>query len=313
MVSRAILISLVVVVTALAVSGGVAIALYEARQHQQTKVGVVATFYPEYDFAQNIGGDRISLSLLVPMTVDVHEFEPSPSSIQTVASAKVLIFNGAGLEPWVPQIVSAADNPNLVLVNASFDISLLLVPPEFQGNGRSVDPHTWLDPVLAKQQVRNILDGLVKADPVDKDYFTSNAQVYQAKLDFLNSQIVNATADVKIRYFVTFHTAFGYFAKRYNLTQIPVFGPFEEEPSPSDIQNVVNAIHQYGLCYVGYESLENPAISQSIASQTNATLVQMNPIEGLSSADQAAGKTYLILMQENVNNIVLALDHVGCS
>jgi len=313
MVSRTILISLAVIVTALAVSGGVAIALYQARQNQQTKVGVVTTFYPEYDFAQNIGGDRIRLSLLVPMTVDVHEFEPSPSSIQAVASAKVLIFNGAGLEPWIPQILSAADNPNLVLVNASLGIPLLLVPPEFQAGGRTVDPHTWLDPFLAKQQVRNILDGLVKADPVDKDYFTSHAQVYQAKLDFLNSQIVNATADVKTTYFVTFHTAFGYFAKRYNLTQIPVFGPFEEEPSPSDIQNVVDAIHQHSLCYVGYESLENPAISQSIASQTNATLVQMNPIEGLSSADQVAGKTYLILMQENVNNIVLALNHVGCS
>ena len=313
MVSRTILISLAIIVTALAVSGGVAIALYQARQNQQTKVGVVTTFYPEYDFAQNIGGDRVSLSLLVPMTVDVHEFEPSPSSIQAVASAKVLIFNGAGLEPWIPQILSAADNPNLVLVNASLGIPLLLVPPGFQANGRTVDPHTWLDPVLAKQQVKNILDGLLKADPVDKDYFTSNAQVYQAKLDSLNSQIVNATADVKTTYFVTFHTAFAYFAKRYNLTQIPVLGPFEEEPSPSDIQNVVDAIHQYSLCYVGYESLENPAISQSIARQTNATLVQMNPIEGLSSADQSAGKTYIILMQENVNNIVLALDHVGCS
>jgi zinc transport system substrate-binding protein len=76
---------------------------------------------------------------------------------------------------------------------------------------------------------------------------------------------------------------------------------------------VTNAIHQYHLCYVGYESLENPAIPQSIATNTNAKLIHMNPIEGLSVDDQAQGRTYLTLMQEDLYNIALALDNIGCS
>jgi zinc transport system substrate-binding protein len=116
---------------------------------------------------------------------------------------------------------------------------------------------------------------------------------------------------VKTIYFVTFHEAFAYFAREYNLTQIPIAGPFEEEPTPGDIQKVIDAIHQHQLHYVGYESLENNAISQAISSETNATLILMNPIEGLTEQDQVAGKTYLTLMQEDMANILLALNNVG--
>ena len=287
--------------------------VYSARPAEaSSRIKVLATFYPVYDFAKNVGGDRIDLSLLVPMTVDVHEFEPTPSSVQEVVSANVLIYSGGGLEPWVPQIVAAADNPGLVVVDSSQGIALLPVPPAFQKDNRTVDPHIWLDPILAKQQVMNILQGLNKADPADRDYFTSNAEAYTSKLDVLNSDILNVTAHAKTRYFVTFHEAFAYFAKRYNLTQIPIAGPFEEEPSPSDIQSVITAIQEYHLCYVGYESLSNPALSQSIAVQTQAKLVLMDPIEGLTQSDQAAGKTYLTKMQDNLAVFALALNNVGC-
>jgi zinc transport system substrate-binding protein len=280
--------------------------------NEQGKVlTVLATFYPIYDFTKNVGGDKINVSLLVPETVDVHDFDPTPSSVQQVATSDVLVYSGAGLEPWISQVISAANNPKLVVVDTSQGIQLLPVPPQFQKENRTVDPHIWLDPVLAKQQVNNILQGLIRSDPADQEYFTANAQNYDAKLDYLNSQIVNATANVKTRYFVTFHEAFAYFAKEYNLTQIPIAGPFEEEPTTSDIQKVIDAINQYHLQYVGYESLENPAISQSISSETNATLILMNPIEGLTEQDKITGKTYLILMQEDLSNIILALNTVG--
>jgi zinc transport system substrate-binding protein len=278
-----------------------------------TSLKIVATFYPLYDFAQNVAGNKANVSILVPETVDVHDFEPTPSSVEEVATADVLIYNGAGLEPWIQQIISASGNTKLIQVDTSQGIQLMPVSPEFQRNNQTIDPHIWLDPVLAKQQVNNILQGLIKADPADSQYFTQNAQAYESKLDTLNSEAINATSNVATRYFVTFHEAFGYFAQQYNLTQIPISGPFEEEPTPSDIQNVINAIHQYHLLYVGYESLENPAISQSISSETNATLIQMNPIEGLTAQDKATGKNYISLMEEDIENIGLALSHIGTS
>jgi len=276
-----------------------------------SKIKVLATFYPIYDFAQNVGGDKVSVSLLVPETVDVHDFEPTPSSIADVSSANVLIYSGAGLEPWIQNVITSAENPKLIQVDTSKGIQLLPVPAQFQKNNQTIDPHIWLDPLNAKQQVNNILQGLIKADPADTQYFTQNAQAYEAKLDILNSQAINATTNTATKYFVTFHEAFSYFAKQYNVTQLPILGPFEDQPTPSDINNVINTINQYHLKYVGYESLENPAISQSIGSQTNATLINMNPIEGLTADEKANGDNYITLMQKDITNIGLALNDVG--
>jgi zinc transport system substrate-binding protein len=209
--------------------------------------------------------------------------------------------------------VAAAGNAHLTLVDSSKNISLLDVPPQFQKEGRTIDPHIWLDPMLAKAQVANILQGLIQADPADAAYFTKNAQNYSAKLDLLNSQAINLTASPVTRHFVTFHEAFAYFARRYNLDQIPIAGPFEEDPTPSEIQNVINATKRYHLCFVGYESLSNPAIAQSIATQTNAQLIRLDPIEGLSLEDQAQGKTYLIKMEDILSRLDLMLNHVGCN
>jgi zinc transport system substrate-binding protein len=306
----------IIAVTVILIIVGASVGVYlSSRPPPETTstLKVLATFYPLYDFAQNVGGEKVTVSILVPETVDVHDFEPTPSSISEVASADVLIYNGAGLEPWIQEIISASGNTKLIQVDASQGIQLLPVSSEFQRNNETVDPHVWLDPELAKQQVNNILQGLIQADSADSEYFTQNAQAYEAKLDTLNAEAINATTNVVTRYFVTFHEAFGYFANQYNITQIPILGPFEEEPTPSDIQNVINAINQYHLLYVGYESLENPAISQSISSQTNATLIQMNPIEGLTAQEKAAGENYISLMQKDIENIGLALSHVGTS
>ena len=276
-----------------------------------SNITVLATFYPLYDFAQNVGGDKVNVSLLVPETVDVHDFEPTPSDIAKISSATLLIYNGAGLEPWIQDVITSAENSNLITVDTSQNITLLPVSQQFQQGNRTIDPHIWLNPENAKQQVNNILQGLIKADPADSQYFTANANAYEAKLDELNTEAINATTNTATNVFVTFHEAFAYFAKQYNVTQLSILGPFEEEPTPTDIQNVITTINQYHLKYVGYESLENPAISQSIGSQTNATLINMNPIEGLTTQEKANGDNYISLMKQDIANIHLALSTVG--
>jgi len=308
--TQTILAATIIIIVLLAIIAGFSL-LNSQPPSSDATLKVLATFYPLYDFAKNVGRDKVNVSILVPETVDVHDFDPTPSSIASVARADVLIYNGAGLEPWISSIVNAADNPNLKLVDSSKGIQLVQVPLQFRSNNQTYDPHIWLNPVLVKQQVNNILQGLIEADPADSQYFTQNANSYRSKLDNLNAQIITATTNVKTRYFVTFHESFAYFAKEYDLTQIPIAGPFQEEPGANDIQNAINAINQYHLLYVGYESLENPDFPESISSQTNATLILMNPIEGLTAEDKAAGKDYLILMRENLSNIVLALNNIG--
>jgi zinc transport system substrate-binding protein len=310
MKKAALLATALIVIIAVAATAGIYYLTQPSKPQTNTKLNVIATFYPLYDFAQNVGGDKVTVSILVPETVDVHDFEPTPSSISAVSTADVLIYNGVGLEPWIANIVTASDNPDLIQVDTSQGVTLLPVAQQFQSGNMIYDPHIWLNPVDAQQQVRNILQGLIQADPADSQYFTQNADAYLAKLDVLNQQAINATTGTATSRFVTFHEAFSYFANQYNITQVPILGPFEEEPSAGDIQNVIEAIHQYHLRYVGYESLENPAISQSISTQTNAALIEMNPIEGITDEQKAAEDNYITLMQHNIETIHLALTNI---
>jgi zinc transport system substrate-binding protein len=273
---------------------------------------VLATFFPLYDDAIDVLGNRGNVTLLVPFSVDVHEFEPTPSSIVLVQQADVLIYNGAGLEPWIPQIVASAGNSRLIKVNASEGLPLILVPSEYQKDNRTLDPHVWNDPVLAQMQVKNILQGLIKADPSNAAYFTANANALIAKFQFMDQELRAGTAHVATRTFVSFHEAFGYLAKEYDLVEVPLAGPFEEEPTPSDISKAVAAINQNHLCVCFAESLENPAPIEAVAAQTYAHVWILDPIEGLSQSETNAGVTYLVKMQQNIYTLLQALNQANC-
>ena len=124
---------------------GTVLALYFSNSvtpSTNSKLKVIATFYPLYDFAQNVGGNKTDVSILVPETVDVHAFEPTPSDIAAISSADVIIYNGAGLEPWIQDVINAAGNTKLIQVDTSQGINLLPVPSQFQSGNRTIDPHS---------------------------------------------------------------------------------------------------------------------------------------------------------------------------
>jgi zinc transport system substrate-binding protein len=275
-------------------------------------LNVLATFFPVYDDAIDVLGDKGTVTLLVPFSVDVHQFEPTPSSIQLVQQADVLVYNGAGLEPWIPQIVQAAGNSKLVLVDSTAGLPLIHVPSEYQKENRTIDPHVWNDPVLAQMQVKNILQGFIKVDPGDAQYFTDNANALNAKFQFMDQELRTGTTNTATRTFVSFHEAFGYLANEYNLTEVALAGPFEEDPTPSDIAKAVAAINQNHLCVAFAESLENPAPINGVASQTHAHVWILDPIEGLTAAESNAGVTYVVKMQQNIYTLLQALNQNNC-
>ncbi len=266
------------------------------------KINVVTSFYPLYEFSKRIGGEKAEVSVLVPAGAEPHDWEPGPQDIIKIESAQIFVYNGAGLEPYVDKIITKTESRKLIVVDSSEGIELIK-------EGGTPDPHIWLDPVLAKHQVDAIEKAFIKADPKNNDYYTANAQALRQDLDALDANISKELAPAKKRVFITAHAAFGYFAKRYGLTQIAIAGLSPDiEPSPAKIAEIVKLAQENKVKYIFFETLLSPKLSETIAKEAGAQTLVLNPIEGLSEDQINKGENYFALMRENVKNLKISLE-----
>jgi zinc transport system substrate-binding protein len=148
----------------------------------KSKISVVASFFPIYEFVKAVGGNKIDASVLIPIGTEPHDFDPTIQQIQKANSANLLVYNGASMEePWIHELTPQNE------VDASKGINLLTNPGDPEIKGPS-DPHVWLDPVLAIKEVQNIRDALDKVDPKNSAYYNQNAQNFIGQLDKLDAE-----------------------------------------------------------------------------------------------------------------------------
>ena len=273
--------------------------LYTGTVRQQETAGpdrritVMASFYPLYDFALHVAGNRADVSSLIPAGVEPHGWEPTAGDVTKARSADVLIINVAGFEKWSERIGAKR------MVNTSEGMQVI------QAAEGGVDPHVWLDPVLAKQQVENIKAALMEADPKNADQYNKNAAAYNAELDSLDRYIKAELASCKKSDFIAFHDAFSRFASRYSLTQhaIEAISP-EGEVLPQRIQEVVGLARQMDIKVIYSEDLVDSRLADVIAGElAGGKVLVLSPVEGISKAEQAAGIGYLDKMKENVAHL----------
>jgi zinc transport system substrate-binding protein len=287
---------------------------------------VVASIYPLFDFARNVADDRAEVVALVPPGVEPHDWEPSPRDVAQLQRAKVFVYNGGGFEPWVDKLARDIQGGGVILVNATDGLPLLKPargghdrdhqrhrpgPGKPPGSGASAaeDPHVWLDPVLAKGQVERIRDGLIRADPGHASVFAQAAREYAAKLDALDAAFQAGLRDCARRDVVVSHAAFAYLTSRYRLIMLPMMGLAPEaEPSPAEMAALIRLAKHRKVKYIFFETLVNAKLAETIAHEVGAETLVLNPIEGLTRDQAAAGATYLTLMEENLRNLRRGLD-----
>ncbi len=260
---------------------------------QKTKV--TASFYPLYDFAKNVGGDKVEVINITPAGVEPHDFEPTPQDVVKIQKSKLFIYNDINLEKWTDKLL-----PDLggFVVKASDGINI-----------KDGDPHIWLDPFLAQIEVKNITQALKTADPQNQDYYQANSQNYINKLKSLSSDFENGLKNCQTREFITSHQSFGYLASRYNLEMLPIagFSP-DAEPSPKTLANLANFGKIHNIKYVFFESLVSPKLSQTLAQELNAKTLSLDPIEGITPNRIKSGENYISLQRENLANLRKALN-----
>lgn len=268
------------------------------------------------DIAQNVAGNRLSVSSLLPVGVDPHAYQAAPSDVKKIAEGDVLILNGLEYEHFMETLLENAGGEPLV-IEATAGLEPLTAEHDTEdtesaeGHGHEAgDPHMWLDPNLVITYVENIRDGLSKADPDGAESYQSNAEAYMDQLKDLDAWIAAQvqTVPVERRLLVTNHEALGYFAERYGFEIVDTILPsFSSEASASaqEIAAAVNAVKESGAPAIFLSEVENTKLAEQIAAETGVQVVATLHFESLTEGDPAA--TYIAMMKHNVTQIVNAL------
>jgi zinc transport system substrate-binding protein len=250
---------------------------------------VVAAFYPIAFAAERIGGNGVDVTNLTPPGVEPHDLEASPSDVQKIESAELVLLMGHGFQP---QLESAADHRGNTL--------LLLDTPGLRREDD--DPHVWLDPNRFALIVQRIGGALHRP---------KRAAALVTALRRLDMEYRHRLSHCARHEIVTSHEAFGYLAQRYGLDQVGITGVSPEaEPTPQALHHVVDVVRRTHATTVFFETLLSPRIAETVAGETHTKTAVLDPIEGLTPDEASRGEDYFSLMRQNLRNLRSAL---GCS
>lgn len=268
------------------------------------KLPVTVSFTAMKKLTEEIGGDKVSISLMVPDGTEPHEFEPRTTDLIRLSRARVFIYNGMGMEHWADKAIQSADNKNLIVVEASKGVTPIPLTDEDEIREHGTcDPHTWLGLEEAKTEAKNIRDGLIEADPANQKTYETNYENFTQKADALKATYDNRFKNAPRKELVTGHAAFGYLARDFHLTQESVEDAFAiGEPPAKKLIALIQYCKEHHVKTIFTEETMDPALARTLATEAGANA------ETLSTMEEETDMSYLDAMKENLEKIEKALE-----
>ncbi len=287
---------------------------------RDNRLRVVATIFPLYDFARNVGGDKITVKMLLPPASDAHHYELKPNDIVRVSKTDIFLFASFEMEQWAYKIINAAaEKTNMLAVETGRGAFLLPlsslhehdadhqpgIPETDLDHAAKYDPHIWLDFDNARKMIDNITTAFINKDLKNSEYYKKNAQDYKLRLMDLDRKYKAQLSNCKTRTVLhAGHWAFAYLADRYHLNYLSAYNmSADAEPSPQQILSLIEQIKTQNLQYIYYEDLAAPKLARTIAGETGASLLKLNNGHDISKKDFQAGESFLTLMERNLANL----------
>jgi zinc transport system substrate-binding protein len=285
---------------------------------------VVTTFPPITQFTKAVAGDRAEITQLLPPNIGPHDYQSSPADAQKLAGADVLVENGLEMEAFLDSLIDNAGNADLKVIDASEGVATIRTE-DVEGDDHSHDhageekageekaghdhgefnPHVWLDPKRAMQQVENIRDGLIAADPDGKPVYTANAAAYLDQLKALDAEFTRQLQPFQGKTFVTYHDFAPYFADSYGLKTEFLVGIPEENASPEDVKRVIAAARDSNLKTLLTEPQAAGNPFSALAQDLNVQVSDFDPME-TGGPNSTEPTYYLTTMRQNLKNLVAA-------
>ena len=269
-------------------------------QSDDSKEGltIVTSFYPPAEFATQIAKEKINVINITSGGIEPHDFEPSPKDLVEIQNADLFIINGNDFDAWAEELVEGNTEINALKLSEYIDSKL-----------SASDPHFWLDPVHSMDLVEVISEKINEIDPKNKDFYEQNTTQYIEELDKLNKEFQTELAVCTHRKVVVSHDAFSYLSNRYSFEIINISGLSpEEEPSAKILTEISNTVRENEIKYIFYETLVRPDLADTIANETGATTLVLNPLEGLTLEEVSDGDNYVSIMRNNLDNLKVAME-----
>ncbi|QMT31649.1 metal ABC transporter solute-binding protein, Zn/Mn family [Alysiella filiformis] len=272
-------------------------------------LSVVSSFSVLGDVAKQIGGERVSITNLVPADGDAHAYQLSSADAKKIASAKLVLLNGLGLENG--DVMRAVKQSKVAYAEATAGISPIKNEEgaHHHHHGEDghhhdhgeFDPHVWHDPVLMQKYAANVTAALIKADPAGASHYQARFKAYSGelvKLDAYARSQFNAVPR-EHRKVLTGHHSFGYLGKRYGVTFLAPQGvSTEAQPSAKTVAAIIRQIKQQGIQAVFTENIKDGRMVERIAQETGVKVGGKLYSDALSQ--EANARTYVDMFRYNV-------------
>jgi ABC-type Zn uptake system ZnuABC Zn-binding protein ZnuA len=282
-------------------------------QAEKQKLNVLATVAPITSIVENVGGDRIRLTGIVPEGINSHTFEPVPSDIKILAEADLLVANGLELEEPTLKLANAhkKDGAAILLLGDQtitakdyvFDFSF----PKHHGHP---NPHLWMNPRYVMRYAELIREELTRLDPENRADYEANAAAFVKKLESLDQAIEEAARTVpeRNRRLLTYHDSWPYFARRYGFQVIGAVQPSDfSEPSPREVKRLIDQIRKEKVPAVfGSEVFPSPVLEQ-IAKEARTRYIDELSDDELPGSPGQPEHSYIGMMIENLTVMFEAL------
>lgn len=278
------------------------------------KVKIVATIFPQYDFARQIAGDLADITMLLSPGEETHTYDPSPADIITIQNADIFIYGGGESDTWLEGVLDSIDTSKMTLISL-MDVCELLETEEeheheHEHDEMPYDEHVWTSPINAMKIVEAIANALCAVDPDDAAAFRTNRDAYLDKLTALDLKF-HEVIDSAPRSTLIFGDRFPllYFAEEYGLDYCAAFPgcASNTEPSAATVAELIETVKSENIPIVFKIELSNGQVADSIAEASGARVETFYTCHTVSKDDFENGETYLSLMEKNIPLVKEAL------
>ncbi|HEX5622836.1 MAG TPA: zinc ABC transporter substrate-binding protein [Sulfuricurvum sp.] len=272
-----------------------------------------------YEVANAVAGDTLKIRSIIPLGSDAHMFSPTPKEVAEVSNSALFIYSGAGFESWA-QPLAATLGKTTRIIDMSTHVALLKSDGEsferhedHEGDAQHAhggyDPHYWLDIDNMITMTNLLVAEFSELSPKNASLYRENGAAYVEKLEKLKSDYLFGLKECKNRILVSNHDAFGYLARANGLEAISVIGlSSDEQPSAKTIAQIIALVQEHRIQTIFFEELINDNVAQTIAKETGAKAVSLQPLENISEDELKSHQTYESIMRQNLAKLAQAME-----